>query len=99
MDSYHAFAEASGPWVSTLLGIPVLFLLCRWLGRSAPARSRATALALLAILLGSDLAMILASAPIAEIPWHLVAISYLTKMAAGWWGALSAARAPAVRPG
>jgi len=99
MDRYHAFAEASGPWVSTLVGIPLLFLLCRWLGRAAPAKSESTALTLLAIYLGSDLAMMLAYAPVSEIPWHLVAMSYLSKLVAGWWGARAAANVTANLPG
>lgn len=90
MDRYRAFAEASGPWVSTLIGIPVFYLLCRWQGRVSPEKSQATAVLLLASYIGSDLAILVAYAPVSEVPWHLVALSYLSKVAAGWWGAQAA---------
>lgn len=90
VSAYHAHARVSAPWVSLLVGIPVLFLLCLRIGRLAPLQARATTLALLAIYLCTDMFMLLATTPVELVPWGLVLANYGAKFAAGWLGGESA---------
>lgn len=92
VSAYHAHAKLSAPWVSLLVGIPVLFLLCVRVGRSAPAQARATTMALLAIYLGTDLTLLLATTPVDHVPWGMVIANCLAKWVAGWLGGLTASR-------
>ncbi len=77
---YEQHAVDSGPWVSILAGIPIFYTAARWI-----ARSRPTALALCVIVLAFD-ATVLALVGIGTLPIWIVALSYLTKLAASWWG-------------
>jgi hypothetical protein len=86
MAAYHAHAQASGPWVSLLLGTPLFYLLGAWLARHRPCAARASALALAGCYLAIDLALLLALAP-GGIPWLMVAVNYAAKAAAAWFGA------------
>ena len=53
MATYQAHAQASGPWVSILAGAPIFYAASRWI-----AKSRPTALALFAIFLVIDGALL-----------------------------------------
>ena len=53
MATYEAHAQASGPWVSIVAGAPIFYAASRWI-----ARSRPTALALFAIFLVIDGALL-----------------------------------------
>lgn len=93
MAAYHAHAQASGPWVSLLVGLPVFYLLGAWLARHRPPAARASAVALAICYIGFDFALLLALAP-GAIPWLLVVANYAAKAAATWVGATrGAARA------
>jgi hypothetical protein len=74
--TYQAHAQVSGPWVSILAGAPIFYAASRWI-----ARSRPTALALFAITVSIDGALL---AGMME-SWTGLAIvqiglSYLTKL-------------------
>jgi hypothetical protein len=76
--TYQAHAQASGPWVSILAGAPIFYAASRWI-----ARSRPTALALFAIFLVIDAAMLVGMVENwTEVPFVLFGLSYLTKLVA-----------------
>ena len=75
---YEAHAQASGPWVSIVAGAPIFYAASRWI-----ARSRPTALALFAIFLLLDSALLVGMTE----NWTaataaLSGTSYLTKLVA-----------------
>jgi hypothetical protein len=86
MAAYHAHAQASGPWVSLLGGVPVFYLLGAWLARHRPAAARASAIALAVCYVSLDLVLLLALAP-GRIPWLMVVLNGTAKAAAAWLGA------------
>jgi hypothetical protein len=88
--AYQAHAQASGPWVSLILGVPVFFALGRWLGRHRPNAVRASAIALGVGYVVIDLTILLALAP-GAIPWGMVAANYIAKLVATWLGATTSA--------
>ncbi|NJM40473.1 MAG: hypothetical protein HC853_06770 [Anaerolineae bacterium] len=79
---YEQHAQASGPWVSLLAGIPIFYSAGRWLAKSAP-----TAVAMCVILLIFDALVLVSSVRAgASLPLLIVALSYLTKFAASYLG-------------
>jgi hypothetical protein len=89
VSAYQAHARQSGPWVSLVVGMPLFYFLCRWIGRQAPARARATIWALLAIYLALDLTLLVALAR-GELPMMMIVANYLAKVMAGLAGARAA---------
>ena len=78
MATYQAHAQASGPWVSILAGASIFFAASRWI-----ARSRSTALALFALFLVIDGALLMGMTESwADAPIVLIGLSYLTKLGA-----------------
>jgi len=78
MATYQAHAQASGPWVSILAGAPIFYAASRWI-----ARSRPTALALFAIFLVIDGALLVGMTESwTGAPFVLIGLSYLTKLCA-----------------
>ena len=82
MATYQAHAQASGPWVSIIAGAPIFYAASRWI-----ARSRPTALALFAILIVIDGALLVGMME----SWTgaavvLIGLSYLTKLCACAFG-------------
>ena len=78
MATYEAHAQASGPWVSIVAGAPIFYAASRWI-----ARWRPTALALFAIFLAIDGALLVAMAEgWSRVPFVLFGLSYLTKLCA-----------------
>ena len=74
----HAQAQASGPWVSILAGAPIFYATSRWIARSLP-----TALALFAIFLVIDGALVVGMTESwTGVPFGLFGLSYLTKLGA-----------------
>ena len=75
---YQAHAQVAGPWVSILMGMPVFFALGRWVLVNKPS-----AWTLYGLYLAMDVT-VLAAMPVqpGSFPWLLVALSYLTKLAA-----------------
>jgi hypothetical protein len=77
-EAYQAHAVAAGPWVSILAGAPIFYAASRWI-----ARSQSTALALFAIFVVIDAALLVGMTE----SWSLVALglvglSYFTKLVA-----------------
>jgi hypothetical protein len=56
---YEAFARVSGPWVSLITGGPVFFLIARWIRRRAGSRAFATVMAMAALYLTIEIAVLL----------------------------------------
>jgi hypothetical protein len=76
MAMYQAHAQASGPWVSILAGAPIFYAASRWI-----ARSRPTALALFAIFLVIDGALLVGMVESwTGVPFVLFGLSCLTKL-------------------
>ena len=76
--TYQAHAQASGTWVSILAGAPIFYAASRWI-----ARSRHTALALFAIFLVIDGALLVGMTESwTGAPVVLFGLSYLTKLGA-----------------
>ena len=78
MAAYQAHAQASGPWVSILAGVPIFYAASRWI-----ARSRPTALALFGIFVVIDGALLVGMMD----SWTgaavlLIGLSYLSKLCA-----------------
>ena len=78
MATYQAHAQASGPWVSILAGAPIFYATSRWI-----ARSRPTALALFAIFVVIDGALLVGMTESwTGVPFVLFGLSYFTKLCA-----------------
>jgi len=78
MATYQAHAQASGAWVSILAGAPVFYAASRWI-----AQSRPTALALFAIFLAIDGALLVGMTESwTDVPFALFGLSCLTKLGA-----------------
>ena len=78
MATYQAHAQASGPWISILAGAPIFYAASRWI-----ARSRPTALALFAIFLVIDGALLVGMVESwTRVPVVLLGLSCLTKLCA-----------------
>jgi hypothetical protein len=78
MNAYRQYAQVASPWVSVIVGVPVFFLLGRWL------KSRRAAMLLFGLFLALDMvliAVIPAPTP-GPLPLALFAASYATKLAA-----------------
>lgn len=75
MSAYHQHAQASGPWVSVIVGVPVFYLLGHWL------RSRRSATLLFGLYLALDVALLAAIPAEGSLPVAFIAVSYITKLA------------------
>lgn len=91
---YQQYAQATGPYIALLLGIPALFVVCRWIGLRAPSSARATALAVFALLCALiEIPTMLAFDNPVITPWF-VAVALPVKLLSCLWGA-STAQKPA----
>ena len=88
---YQKHAEFASPIVSVALGIPYLFLACRWVGRKAGTRAVAACLWVWFILVGIDVVLILVGGVNAYVG-AMMAISHVTKMLAAYFGGKAALR-------
>lgn len=89
---YQRHAQVAGPWVSLLVGTPIFYLVCRWIGSRVPSRAWPTAMALFGFFVLVDLPVIFsAGTPSLRILGFVVA-SYLLKFLACHLGGRSAAR-------
>ena len=78
MATYQAYAQASGPWVSILAGVPIFYAASRWI-----AKTRPTALALFAIFAVIDGALLVGMTERwTGAAFVLTGLSYLTKLGA-----------------
>ena len=88
---YQAHAQFSGPYSSIVVGFPLMFLVCRWIGKKFAAESTVTAALLvwLAYFL-IDLTVVLFAGALDGRVALLVVISFATKFAAAYLGGLAA---------
>ncbi|HEV7241104.1 MAG TPA: hypothetical protein VGQ36_17860 [Thermoanaerobaculia bacterium] len=56
---YQQYALRSSPWVSLVMGFPVFYLVCRWIGSRSPSRAWPTAMGVFGIYLLVDLPLTL----------------------------------------
>ena len=56
---YQQYAALASPWVSLVVGVPTFYLICRRIGRKAPASSLTTAMLFFGIYLAIDLSLFL----------------------------------------
>ncbi|HKO55089.1 MAG TPA: hypothetical protein VJ276_04375 [Thermoanaerobaculia bacterium] len=95
---YQRYAEVASPWVSVVAGVPVFYLICRWIGSRFPARAWPTAMALFGFYVLLDLALVLSmGAPSPRLVGILV-LSYLLKLLACHLAGRRAARNEVAEP-
>jgi len=89
---YEQHAQASGPWVSLIVGFPIFYFASRWIARSLP-----TALALFGVFLTVDgiLLLLMGGQAAIAILW-LIVLNFATKLLACWLGGRHGAR-PSVK--
>jgi len=88
MNVYEQHAQASGPWVSLIIGFPIFYFASRWIARSLP-----TALALFGVFLTVDgiLILLMGGQSAIAILW-LIVLNFATKLLACYLGGLHGAR-------
>lgn len=89
---YERHAQVAGPWVSLVAGTPIFYLVCRWIGSAVPSRAWPTAMALFALFVVVDVALMLSAGPPFLRILGFMAVSYLLKLVACHLGARSATR-------
>lgn len=89
---YQAHAQISTPYSAIIAGIPLMFLAGRWIGGKFPkGNSVAAALLMWFVYFLLDLTIIAAAGVLTQIA-VLFVISFFTKLAAAYFGGLSAGR-------
>jgi hypothetical protein len=87
---YHAHAELSGPYSSIFVGMPLMFLVCRWIGKKFTARFIVTAALLVwLVYFLIDITVIVFAGKFSQLALLFV-ISFVTKFAAAYLGGLAA---------
>ena len=88
---YQAHAQVSAPYSSIVVGMPLMFLACRWIGRKFAARFVITAALLVwLVYFLVDLTVVLFAAEPSSRLLLLFIISFVTKFAAAYLGGLAA---------
>ena len=88
---YQNHAQFASPIVSVVVGIPLLFFACRWVGRKSGTRAVAMSLWVWFILFIIDVLLLLLGGPTAYIG-AMMAISHATKLPAAYFGGKAALR-------
>ena len=87
---YHAHAKLSAPYSSILVGMPLMFLVCRWIGKKFAARFRVTAALLVwLVYFLIDITVLVFTGEFSRLALLFV-ISFVTKFAAAYLGGLAA---------
>lgn len=86
---YQNYAQFASPIVSVVVGIPLWFLACRWVGRKAGTRAVAMCLAVWAVVPLIDIPLSLLAHATPYL-WAMVAISDSTKLLAAYLGGRAA---------
>lgn len=87
---YQAHAKLSAPYSSIVIGMPVMFLVCRWIGRRFASRFSVTAALLVWLLYFLiDITVLVLAGELGRLALHFV-ISFVTKLAAAYLGGLAA---------
>ena len=89
---YHAHAELSAPYSSIFVGMPLMFLVCRWIGKKFAARFSVTAALLVwLVYFLIDITVLVFAGEFSRLALLFV-ISFVTKFAAAYLGGLAARR-------
>lgn len=87
---YHAHAKLSAPYASIFVGMPLMFLACRWVGKKFAARFSVTAALLVwLVYFLIDITVLVFTGEFGRPPLLLI-ISFVTKLAAAYLGGLAA---------
>jgi hypothetical protein len=87
---YQAHAELSAPYSSIVVGMPLMFLACRWVARRFEARLSVTAALLVwLVYFLIDITALVFAGEIGRLALLFV-ISFVTKLAAGYLGGVAA---------
>lgn len=90
MAHYQAHAQFSGPYSSIIVGFPLMFLVCRWIGKKFAAASSVTAALLIwLVYFLIDMTAVVFAGGLGGLALLLV-ISHATKFAAAYLGGLAA---------
>jgi hypothetical protein len=88
---YQAHARVSAPYSSIVVGMPLMFLACRWIGRKFAARFVITAASLVwLVYFLIDMTVILFAGELSSRLAVFFVISFVTKFAAAYLGGLAA---------
>ena len=88
---YQAHARVSAPYSSIVVGMPLMFLACRWIGRKFAARfAIIAALLVWLVYFLIDLTVLLLAGELASRLALFFIISVATKLAAAYLGGLAA---------
>ena len=94
---YREYANTASPFVALILGFPVFYMTCRWIGSRAPSQALPTAIAVFGAYCLIELPIVLSAANAALPAWFL-AISFPTKFLGCYMGGKYAMREEAARP-
>src|SRR5215210_3508203 len=87
---YQAHAKLSAPYSSIVVGMPLMFLVCRWVGKKFAARFSVTAALLVwLVYFLIDITVLVFAGEIGKLALLFV-ISFATKVAAAYLGGLAA---------
>jgi len=89
--AYQEYAMATTPWVAFLAGVPLFYLVCRWIGSRSPAKAWHTAMALFAFYLLLDVPIVL-TLPNQELSAGFLLVNWVLKGVACHLGGSHAAR-------
>ena len=88
---YQAHARVSAPYSSIVVGMPLMFLACRWIGRKFAARFVITAALLVwLVYFLIDITVLMFAGELSKLALVLVILSIATKFAAAYLGGLAA---------
>ena len=90
MDFYQKYATSSSPWVALIAGVPLFFMVCRWIGSRNPSKSLATAMAVFGIYFLIDAPIVLLGDNPEMARWF-PAVNYVSKLVACYFGGKSGA--------
>lgn len=87
---YQAHAQVSAPYSSIVIGMPLMFLVCRWIGGKFAARfSVVAALLVWLVYFLIDVTVLVFAGELSRLALLFV-ISFVTKLAAAYLGGLAA---------
>jgi hypothetical protein len=87
---YQAHAQLSAPYSSIVVGMPLMFLVCRWVSRKFAARfSLPAALLVWLVYFLIDITVLIFAGELFSLAWLFI-ISFVTKFAAAFAGGLAA---------
>jgi hypothetical protein len=89
---YQSRAEASAPYSSIVVGMPLMFFVCRWISRKFTARFSLTAALLVwLVYFLIDITVLIFAGELFRLAWLFI-ISFVTKFAAAFAGGLTAGK-------